>query len=81
MSRRNLPFWRQKMLISARDWAAADATYPSMVGTIRAIVDFPDLSASQKLARIRVLLDAADQVRAELSDPSIPQQGGVDHDM
>lgn len=81
MSRRNLPFWRREMLTSARDWAAADTTYPSMVGTIRAIVDFPDLSASQKLARIRVLLDAVDQVRAELSDPSIPQQGGVDHDM
>lgn len=81
MSRRNLPFWRREMLTSARDWAVADATYPSMVGTIRAIVDYPDLSASQKLARIRILLDVVDQARAELSDPSIPQQGGDAHDM
>lgn len=77
---KQLEKWSGHMRDEARVWVASGDLYPCIVGTIKAIMDYSDFSAPQKIARIRVVLDAVNQARAELSESSITQQGGVDHD-
>ena len=77
---KQLEKWSGHMRDEARVWVASGDLYPCIVGTIKAIMDYSDFSAPQKIARIRVCTGCCNQARAELSESSITQQGGVDHD-